>query len=656
MPDATLTRPAAKGAPPALVAAIAADPHPAVALRREMEQLGRNGGAAEAAELFESVHYRLPPFADDRLPLVAAELYHRLGRADAALLLAGLAVQLQPAAPATLGAHRILHACFGRAGRAAEAEAVAARVARLFPGTEMPPVPLGPASPGAAALAPEIERIGGAQDPGTLLLGALERLGAARDWAASALLFEGVWHRVPPLLGYWIYFRMTRVYAELHRAEAALLLATLTVQIEPATAASREPWQRLFEAFRSAGRLRDAAELALRQHMLAPDHKLLAEPELAALLAAAGPLAAPPAPRARQDRTIIPPETRAPHRWPAYGGGVPAGLAQPLEEMPRDPVSIAEVADVEVLVGADSVAVIAADGMPYPDLSVGEPAALLRRRIEERRAAGHPVEERTIEAALLAIDEFPPPNLCHFLLDHASRLLLYRRAGVDLGRVTVIGPEPRREYQRLTLARLGVGAWIATGAPARLSVRRLLVSSNCRHVRHPGHWGAAWAVGGMRALFDLAPRPQRRRLLISRRDVTYRRLGNEADVQELLHPLGFETIVPGAHSFAEQVAAFRDASHVIGPHGQALANIVFCGPGTHVLEVFHPCYGTWAYAMLGAALGITYASMVGRDALSEAPEFNDPDWPQERRNIHAGRDMRADLGELRRWLAETGAS
>jgi len=132
-------------------------------------------------------------------------------------------------------------------------------------------------------------------------------------------------------------------------------------------------------------------------------------------------------------------------------------------------------------------------------------------------------------------------------------------------------------------------------------------------------------------------------------------IGNHDAVAALLAPLGFEVIVPGRMPFAAQVAAFRDATHVVSPHGAGLANMLFCAPGTQVLEVFHPHYGTWAYAMLNAALGVDYASMVGRDAESDAPEFNDLGLPREQTVPHAGRDMRVDMDELRRWLTASRA-
>lgn len=593
----------------ALVATVMADRVPARALRDQIEALALDGtpaAASRAAALFESLFYRLPPFADARLPAVAAQAYRALGRADAARLLEGLAAQAETPAP--------------------------------------------PPAEGEAAF------IVAASDQGGMLLNALERLARTQDWVGSAVLFEQVWPCLRPLGTFWVLYRMSGVYAALGREDAAWLLAACTIQIEPASPAAHEPYARLLEGFVAAGRMRDAAELALRQRALCPVSPLVDEVRLAELRAAAGPLAAPPPPPAFRMLPILPREERAPRPWRCYGQGVPNGLRELLRPMPRDAVYIAELARAEVLVEGNTVAVCAADGSVQTELSVahGLLPTLLPRRFAAAARAGSGPAEVAIDTAVLVNDEFPAPNVCHFLFDHASRLLLYRRAGLRLDAVTAIGPPLRTEYQRETAARAGVGGWYPTDAPARLRVARLFVASTCHNLRHPAHWGARWAVESVRALFDLAPREPRRRLLVSRADTTYRRIANEAALADLLAPFGFETIAPGRLSFAEQVAAFRDATHVIGPHGAGLGNILFCAPGVHVLEAFHPHYGTWAYAMASVPLGLDYASLVAWDGASDAPAFNDPAQEPVERNAHAGRDMRVDLDEVRRWLADTG--
>ena len=593
-----------------LVATVLADRAPARALRDQIEALTLEGSAVAAGRavaLFESVFYRLPPFADPRLPAVAAIAFRQLGREDAARLCEGIAAQAATPAPP-------------------------------------------PAAGEAAAIVAE-------QDQGGALLGALERRARSEDWAGSAALFAQVWPCLRPLGTFWVLFRMSGVYAALGRDDATRLLAACAIQIEPASPAAHEPYARLLHGFVESGRLRDAAELALHQRALCPAAPLVGDGQLAEFRGAAGPLAVPPPAPAWRVHPIQPREERAPRPWRCYGQGVPNGLRDLLTPMPREAVHIAELARAQVLAEGNSVAVCTADGTVQTELSVthGMLPTLLPRHFADMARFGEAPAEIAIDTAVLVNDEFPAPNVCHFLFDHASRLLLYRRAGVDLAAATAIGPALQTEYQRETVSRAGVRAWQPTDAPVRLRVGRLFVASTCHHLRHPAHWGARWAVDSVRALFDLAPREPRRRLLVSRADAGARRIVNEDALAEMLAPLGFETIVPGRLSFAEQIAAFRDATHVVGPHGGGLGNIVFCPPGAHLLEVFHPHYGTWAYAMASGPLGLDYASLVARDGERDAAEFNDPAWVLPERNAHAARHMRVDPADLLQWLADTGA-
>ncbi len=608
------------------LADLVADPRPPARLLTRLESLDATGDEASAAlgaSLFESLHYRLPAFSDDVLPSVASRLYARLGRADAALLLAGLAAQLRPQHAPTLDALETLRTAFHSPQ---PDQAVAAK---------------------AAALVQQ-------HDPGEALQLALEAMDTEAGQLASAALFEAIWPRVRPMSQYWVYHRMSNVYAALRRADACALLAALAIQIKPADPASDSPHRHLLDYFRAAQRSRDAAELCLRRAELCPSPSLLHEPELCRLRAVAGPLRLSPPPAGRSDRPLMPREPKIVRSWRSYGAGVPLCLVEMQRDMVHEPIAMSELRNADVLIDNGAVAVFGADGVPHVDLSLRCFPPLLRRALAEQADGPGAAEEFEADEAVVITDEFPGPNLCHFLLDHATRLELYRRAGVAIAETLVIGPELHAEYQAETAERMGVRSYLHVNRRARVRVSRLWVSSNCHNQRHPAHWGAAWALDAVRGKFDLAPRHPGRRLLVSRRDSPWRRIRNEAQLMDLLEPLGFEIIVPGELTFAEQVAAFRDATHIIAPHGAGLANILWCAPGTSVLEVFHPHYGTWAYAMLKDILTLDYAALVARDADSEAPDFNDTSLPREQMVQHAGRDMWVDPNELERWLVESG--
>ena len=66
--------------------------------------------------------------------------------------------------------------------------------------------------------------------------------------------------------------------------------------------------------------------------------------------------------------------------------------------------------------------------------------------------------------------------------------------------------------------------------------------------------------------------------------VPERSISNEGEVKNYLKNCGFISVKLGEVSFNEQVNLFYNADYIIGLHGAAFANLVFCKPGTKVLE------------------------------------------------------------------------
>jgi capsular polysaccharide biosynthesis protein len=96
---------------------------------------------------------------------------------------------------------------------------------------------------------------------------------------------------------------------------------------------------------------------------------------------------------------------------------------------------------------------------------------------------------------------------------------------------------------------------------------------------------------------------------------------NEPEVKSLLKDNGFEEIFTEGMSFLEQVRLFASAREIVAPHGAGLSNLVFCQPGTRVLEVFSPNYvngcfwalANWAQIDYYYILGTGNRPPVGRD-------------------------------------------
>lgn len=104
-------------------------------------------------------------------------------------------------------------------------------------------------------------------------------------------------------------------------------------------------------------------------------------------------------------------------------------------------------------------------------------------------------------------------------------------------------------------------------------------------------WQAGHYVGETgRAIAELATAGNDRslpsRVYLSRRDSATRRLLNEAQAEPMLTRHGFVSLACSELSFGDQVRHLASADIVVGLHGAALGNIIFCRPGTRVIEVF----------------------------------------------------------------------
>jgi capsular polysaccharide biosynthesis protein len=503
-----------------------------------------------------------------------------------------------------------------------------------------------------------IARILAASAPAQMLEQTIAELEAAQDYALSAAVYEAVCYRVP-VHDYWLHFRMCKAYGALGPAgeSAAFAQAAAVVQLQPDGPGSDQAYRTLFLSFLRRGMDRAALDLFRHQMRHVPQHPSALPHELAPILQRLGEAGAlegpqhPPAPIAHTLHPVVAEDIRPPSTFPTFGGATHYALLPILQPMTRPAIAVGEFANAEVLIYRNIVVVVDSAGNIAEPFCVGDYPQAVRSRIAASERAGELTAAQDVEEAVVIADRFPAPNICHFLCDQITRLALYRRLRVDTARVLVIGPEEAMPAQTSILRRAGVAAHLGTDRIARLRVRRLWVSSTCRGVCHVAHHGAGWAMEYIHDITGGRGSKGWRRLYLSRNDAQLRRVVNEDAVMALLEPLGFERIVPGQMSHDSQMAAFKQASHIVAPHGAALGHLPLCPPDAQVLEIFHPLYGTYAYAMLAAAVGLRYAAMIARDALSDAPEWNDPAAVDIGARRFLDRNMRVDLGTLSEYLA-----
>jgi capsular polysaccharide biosynthesis protein len=90
-----------------------------------------------------------------------------------------------------------------------------------------------------------------------------------------------------------------------------------------------------------------------------------------------------------------------------------------------------------------------------------------------------------------------------------------------------------------------------------------------------------------------------------------RELVNKVEIESYLESLGFESVKCENYTVAEQAAIFYNADIIIGPHGAAFTNIVFCKPGTKVIEFFSPMWINPCYWTISNEVSLKYYYLVG---------------------------------------------
>lgn len=189
-------------------------------------------------------------------------------------------------------------------------------------------------------------------------------------------------------------------------------------------------------------------------------------------------------------------------------------------------------------------------------------------------------------------------NYSHWLTAHLPKLLLLR----DLGRadgvvLPAVLPRPLRES--LELFGFDLRSFTAVDPRLTLDVGELtlvssdrfrpellrLVASHCPVVASEVPW---------------------RRVFISRAAARRRRLSNEDEIFSRLKMAGFERVETEHMDFRAQVELMRQTAVLVAPHGAGLTNMMFCPPGTHVVELADRSFPNPNFYAIACAMGHHY--------------------------------------------------
>lgn len=194
----------------------------------------------------------------------------------------------------------------------------------------------------------------------------------------------------------------------------------------------------------------------------------------------------------------------------------------------------------------------------------------------------------------------------HWLIDILPKLvLLQQTCPEELQSATLCFPHrgcvPHIVAESLDLLGLGELPRWDTGRGAVRAGRAIGVTL-------PGFYRLPPALAELRQkLGQLGPAgPQR----IYLRRAGVRRVANEEEILPVLRRHGVSVVPDQPRSLVTQIGLFREAELVVAPHGGGLSNLLWCRPGTPVVELFDSGYQPPYFQQLAKWGGLRYEAVV----------------------------------------------
>jgi capsular polysaccharide biosynthesis protein len=202
-----------------------------------------------------------------------------------------------------------------------------------------------------------------------------------------------------------------------------------------------------------------------------------------------------------------------------------------------------------------------------------------------------------------------PETYFHWMVEVAPKFLLLKAAGGWSRYDRVVVPPLTKRFQHEILNHFGVPKSLLyeLNKGGLMETEELVVPL----LPAPNNRVPAWWREMAARLRKEAPSQPSPLLYISRRDSPSRQVENEDEVIACLEPYGFQVVTLSGLSAAAQAALFGSARAVAGPHEAEFANLLFCKPGTLVLEFFSPLYVNFCFWILARGAGLPYFYILG---------------------------------------------
>ena len=180
----------------------------------------------------------------------------------------------------------------------------------------------------------------------------------------------------------------------------------------------------------------------------------------------------------------------------------------------------------------------------------------------------------------------------HWMFDVVARFGLLQQSGLieTIDKFVINACNSSYEKETLNILQIPQDKILESCYHPHFTADNLIVPSTCDVAAGTSKWKCEY----LKRTFLNEKQPLKtdysKRVYISREQAAYRQIVNEKEVIACLENLGFRTVKLETMSVSEQASCLAAAEVVVAPHGAGLTNLVFCNPGTKVIEIFSPIY------------------------------------------------------------------
>ncbi|WP_039457234.1 glycosyltransferase family 61 protein [Candidatus Jidaibacter acanthamoebae] len=216
-------------------------------------------------------------------------------------------------------------------------------------------------------------------------------------------------------------------------------------------------------------------------------------------------------------------------------------------------------------------------------------------------------EPKKVGSTLAVIASNGEENYYHWVFHVLPRIKLLQESKIPFDKIYIYNIKYR--YQKESIRLLGIDEdKIYIGKENQfIQAEKLLVPSIAVKPAI-GKLFPKWVISFLNEKFLINDKNKQfpEKVFVSRSKAFSRRIINEDELFKILEPKGYKKVFLEDLHVREQAVIFHHAKEIVAAHGSGLSNLVFCKPGTKIVEI-NPFDGhRGPYKMLAGQMELSY--------------------------------------------------